>query len=214
MHHFNMAHIEACRREQQQPPIGTPPPILQKESNHSSSAEGQPAAAKAVTVTRIVQVTQNNNIPLAEAGPQRSYTEAVKEGKRQAATYTSKSKANTGQANLPNPIPDGQEVNASILNSLPLPHYDDDMERQQAYGNTLNTPTYSPVTPTTEAEGSQPGTPAQSSMVKSCHGTWQVVDERDTRQQNGHQQNGDFHPAYHLAILESQNGQFSMKDDA
>ena len=86
--------------------------------------------------------------------------------------------------------------------------------KSTVHGNTLNTPDYSPVTPTPEAEGSHPGTPAQSSMVKSCHGTWQVVDERDTRQQNGHQQNGDFQPAYHLAILESQNGQFSMKDDA
>ena len=121
MHHFKMAHIEACRREQQQPPIGTPPPILQKESNHSSSAEGQPAAANAVTLTKIVQKTQNNNIPPAESGPRKSYTEAVKEGKRQAVTYATNSRVNIGPANLPNPITNGQEINTSILNSIPLP---------------------------------------------------------------------------------------------
>ena len=202
MHHFNMAHIEACRREQQQPPIGTPPPGVQQQKGPSvitdrltyrhgggaetqepypsTSTDRQPVAAQAVTVTKIVQVAQHNNMPLTEATTQRSYTAAVKDGKRQAATYTSNSKANMGPANLPNPIPDGQEVNASILNSLPLPHYNDEMERQQAYGNDLHTPRYSPVTPTTEEEYSQPGTPTKTYMVKSCHGTWQTVNERDT----------------------------------
>ena len=108
-----MAHIEATRREQQQPPIGTPPPGRQErrgpseitgrsvtyrhrggdtqEPQQPSSTDGQQAAAKLPAVTlSIVEVDQQNGVPQAEDGTRRSYTAAVKDGRKQTATYTSK----------------------------------------------------------------------------------------------------------------------------
>ena len=211
MHHFKIAHIEACRREQQQPPVGTPPPVLQKETSYPSSTEDQPAAANSVTLTKIDPKKQKTNPPPEKLGRRKSYTEVVKEGKRQAVTYASNSRVNSGSANLPNPIPNGQEINTAILNSITIPPYNNDTEHQQAPHDTLNTPqSYSPVS---ETEGSHPETPAQSFMTKACHGTWQTIDKRDSTQQNGQSGNDDFQTGYQQAILECQNGQFTMKFD-
>ena len=201
MHHFKIAHIEACRREQRQPPVGTPPPMLHKETSYPSSTEDQPAATNSVTLTKVDQ-------PPERSGRRKSYTEAVKEGKKQAVVYASNSKVNSGPANLPNPILNGQEVNTAILNSFMIPPYNNDTEHQQAPHDTLNTPqSYSPVS---EAGDSHPGTPAQSFLTKACHGTWQTTDQGNSAQQD-QSGNNDFQTGYQQALLQCQNGQFSMK---
>ena len=84
MHHFNMAHIEASRRERQQPPIGTPPTGRQErrdtpdmtgrsvtykrgsgeiqEAQQPSSTDGNPPAKNkqtAVTLSKVAAANQN-----------------------------------------------------------------------------------------------------------------------------------------------------------
>ena len=143
------------------------------------------AAAKqpAVTVS-VVEGNQQNGGPLigafpAEDGARRSYNAAVKGGKKQATTYTSSNKTNVGTADQDfRPVPNAEVINRAILATipdLPLQNFDDDQEHQLIYGNSMETPTprFSPVTP--EQGDSQPGTPAQSSLVPSCHGTWREV---------------------------------------
>ena len=147
------------------------------------------AAAQAVTVTKITQVEQHHNMPLAEAAPQRSYKEAVKEGKRPPANYGA---AAMGSASLPPPVPDAKRRNTNLLS----PHYDEERERQQAYHNDLQTPrsTYSPVTPYSVEEYPQPDTPAVAFIAEAINGGEAI------------QQNGSYSPAGHLARLASQNG--------
>ena len=63
----------------------------------------------------------------------------------------------------------------------------------------------------TEAGDSHPGTPAQSFLTKACHGTWQTTDQGNSAQQEGQSGNNDFQTGYQQALLQCQNGQFSMK---
>ena len=211
MHHFKIAHIEACRREQRQPPVGTPPPMLHKETSYPSSTEDQPAATSSVTLTKVDPKGQDTSPTPEKLGRRKSYTEAVKGGIKQAVVYASNSKVNSGPANLPNPILNGQEINTAILNSLMIPPYDNDTEHPQAPHDTLNTPqSYSPVS---EAGDSHPGTPAQNLLTKACHGTWQKTNQGNSAQQEGPSGNIDFETGYHEALLQCQNGQYSMKNN-
>ena len=214
MHHFKIAHIEACRREQRQPPVGTPPvgtppPMLHKETSYTSSTEDQPTATSSVTVTKVDPKGQITSPTPEKLGRRKSYTEAVKGGIKQAVVYASNSKVNSGPANLPNPILNGQEINKAILNSLMISPYDNDTEHPQAHHDTLHTPqSYSPIS---EAGDSRPGTPAQDLLTKACHGTWQKTNQGNSAQQEGQSGNNDFQTGYQQALLQCQNGQFSMK---
>merc|ERR1712001_727338 len=190
----------ACRREQQQPPVGTPPPVLHKETGYPSSTEDQPGATNSVTLTKVDPKRQKTNPPPENSGRRKSYTEVVKEGKKQTAVYASNSKVISGPANLPNPILNGQEINTAILNSFMIPPYDNDTEHPQAPHDTLNTPqSYSPVS---EAGDSHPGIPAQSLLTKSCHGTWQKSSQGNSAQQEGQSGNNDFQTGYQQALLQ------------
>ena len=115
MHHFNMAHIEADRRRQLQPPIHRPPPRVQGPAppdTHQTAPEGQSASTPAVTVTRITQVEQH--VPMSETTTGRSYTAAVKGGKRTSKSYPSTSMGSTG---MPQPQPEAQVSRNTVLPS-------------------------------------------------------------------------------------------------
>ena len=210
MHHFKIAHIEACRREQRQPPVGTPPPpMLPRETSYPSSTEDQPSTTNSVTLTKFDQIDQNTSPKPQKLGRRKSYTEAVKEGKkqRQSVVYASSNMVVSGSAKLPNPIQNGQEINREILNSFMIPLHDQETDHPQAPHDTLNTPqSYSPVS---EAGDSHPGTPAQDILTKACHGTFQ----RNSAQQEAPSGDIGLETGYHQALLQCRNGQYSMKNN-
>ena len=210
MHHFKIAHIEACRREQRQPPVGTPPPpMLPRETSYPSSTEDQPSTTNSVTLTKFNQIDQNTSPKPQKLGRRKSYTEAVKEGKkqRQAVVYASSNMVVSGPAKLPNPIQNGLEINKEILNSFMIPPHDQETDHPQAPHDTLNTPqSFSPVS---EAGDSHPGTPAQDILTKACHGTFQ----RNSAQQEAPSGDIGLETGYHQALLQCHNGQYTMKNN-
>ena len=194
MHHFNMPHTEADRRRQLQPPIHRPPPRVQGPAppdTHQTAPEGQSASTPAVTVTRITQVEQH--VPMPETTTGRSYTAAVKGGKRTSTNFPSSSMGSTG---MPQPHPDNKRKNLTLLD----PNYDPDRGQQQTL-DSLQTPrpNYSPVTPSSVEEYLQPRSPGTPYFP--------VKDDVDDQQDN-------YNPASHLARLASKSFEASNNETA
>ena len=94
----------------------------------------------------------------AGAGTGRTYTEAVKGGKRSLSVHPT---TGSGSADLPPPNDANKRRNMSLLDSSRLldPNYDPETERHS--GGNLQTPrrSYSPITPEEAEIPSRPGTP-------------------------------------------------------
>ena len=182
--------------------------MLPRETSYPSSTEDQPSTTNSVTLTKFDQDGKNTSPNPQKLGRRKSYTEAVKEGKkqRQAVVYASGNMVISGPSNLPNPIQNGQEINREILNSFMIPPHDNE-QHPQAPHDTLNTPqSYSPVS---EAGDSHPGTPAQDILTKACHGTFQ----RNSARQEAPSGDIGFETDYHQALLQCHDGQYSMKNN-
>ena len=176
MVHFNMAHLEADRRMNQQPPISKPGARSRRQSeapeqltyheeevidNQGINCNPQPevsaTSTSSVTVTKLTY-ERAQHVPTAEATTGRTYTEAVKGGKRSLSVYPT---TGSGSADLPPPNDANKRRNMTLLDSSRLldPNYDPETERQS--GGNLQTPrrSYSPITPEEATIPSRPGTP-------------------------------------------------------
>ena len=199
MHHFHMANMEADKRKLLQPPVHRPPPRIQSpppaDINQTTSG-AQPSSTPSVTVTMVTQVAQGQvaqHAPTQEAPRSRSYTDAVKGGKRPATSHPSSDIEISG---LTQPKQDMRSRNINLLN----PNYEPDGDQQQPL-DSLQTPrpNYSPITPT-EVERylheRSPGTPYFQGI------------------NNAEDQQDSFHPAHHLARLTTRTFETSNNETA
>ena len=194
MHHFHMANVEVDRRKQLQQPIHKPPPRVRGPPSpdmNQTTPENNPASTPAVTGTMVPQVEQH--VPIQESIRSRSYTDAVKGGKRPATSHPSSDMEYSG---LPPPKHDMRKQNMTLLD----PTHDPQGGQQQP-PESLQTPRppYSPVTPTEVERFLQhrsPGTP----YFQATNG---MEDQQD-----------DFHPAHHLARLTTRTFETSNNETA
>ena len=190
MHHFHIANMEADRRRQLQPPVHRPPRIQSPPPADiiQTTSGALPSSTPSVTVTMVTQVEQY--APAQEAPRSRSYTDAVKGGKRPAASHQS------SDIEIPGLTQPKQDMRARNMNLLD-PNYEPDGGQQQP-PDSLQTPrpNYSPITPTEVERYLHERTPY-------FQGPTNAEDQQDS-----------FHPGHHLARLTTRTFETSNSETA